>query len=152
AGKMIRKVSIVNGTSGSAKIGSSLGSSPLSATVGTLIVKIITSNVTTTIATNGAGIVAVTVGHKKIITRPRTNSGYTAHGTSIRSGSRAIKIRIASELTNPVITDCGIKRMSLATPINPSTICKTPARMTVANKYGSPCEATIGAITSAVAA
>src|SRR5699024_12853884 len=70
AGKMIRKVSIVNGTSGSAKIGNSLGSSPLSATVATLIVKIIINNVTTTIATSGEGIVDVILGHIVIIPGP----------------------------------------------------------------------------------
>src|SRR5699024_9174305 len=97
AGKMIRKVSIVNGTSGSAKIGSSLGSSPLSATVGTLIVKIISMNVKTKITTTRPGIVTANLSQKKINTRPSTNSKYKAHGTSIRPGRLAIKIQIASE-------------------------------------------------------
>src|SRR5699024_2343830 len=87
AGRMMRKVSMVKGTSGSVKMGNSLGSSPLSATVGTLILKKITTNVTTTIATSGAGIAAVTLGHKNIITRLSANRGYTAQGTSMRSGN-----------------------------------------------------------------
>ena len=63
-----------------------------------------------------------------------------------------MKIRMASEFTNPVITERGMNRISLATPASPSTTCRMPARMTVAKRYCTPWEATTGAITRAVAA
>ena len=39
------------------------------------------------------------------------------------------------------MTDCGMNFMSLAMPRTPSTICKMPARITVANRYWIPWDA-----------
>ena len=47
--------------------------------------------------------------------RPRP-AGRPAHGTSIRCGTWARKIRIASALTKPTMTERGTNRISLATP------------------------------------
>ncbi len=45
-----------------------------------------------------------------------------------------MRIKIASALTKPTITERGMKRISRATPVTPSTIWRTPARSTVAMK------------------
>ena len=47
------------------KNGSSLGSSPLSATVGTLMLKMMTIRVTTMMATSADGTTSVTLGHRR---------------------------------------------------------------------------------------
>jgi hypothetical protein len=60
-----------------------------------------------------------------------------------------MKMRIASALTKPTITDRGMNRMSFATPASPSPTWMTPARITVATRYSSPCACTRGAVTSA---
>ncbi|CAM5727751.1 hypothetical protein SBADM41S_10287 [Streptomyces badius] len=43
-----------------------------------------------------------------------------------------MKIRMASALTKPTITERGMNRISFATPSAPRTTWKTPARMTAA--------------------
>ncbi len=47
-------------------------------------------------------------------------------------GSCAVKIRIASALTNPTITDRGTNRISFAAPSPPRISWKIPPRRTVA--------------------
>ena len=43
-----------------------------------------------------------------------------------------MKIKIASALTNPTMTLRGMKRINFATPRRLNTICRRPARRTVA--------------------
>jgi hypothetical protein len=83
--------------------------------------------------------------------RPAATIGYTSHGTPIRCGSWALKIRIASALTKPTITLRGMNRMRRATPTAASRIWKIPPRMTAAIRYCSPCSTASGATTSAMA-
>lgn len=60
-------------------------------------------------------------------------------------------MRIARELTKPTITLRGTNRISLATPSAPSTIWRTPARITAATRYPKPCSRFSGAMTRATA-
>ncbi len=64
----------------------------------------------------------------------------------------AARIRIASALTKPVITDCDTKRISRPSFSSPATIWKTPIRMVAANRYSTPCSFTSRVMTTAVAA
>jgi len=63
-----------------------------------------------------------------------------------------MKIKIAREFTNPIITLRGINLISLAAPANPSISWKTPARITVARKNSIPYSRATGAMMIAVAA
>jgi hypothetical protein len=58
---------------------------------------------------------------------------------------------MASALTNPVITDRGTKRISLAAPSAPSATCIKPASTVAARRYSTPCSATSETTTSAIA-
>ncbi len=81
---------------------------------------------------SGAGMTVVKRGKNTMIRMPTATSGYTSHGTPMRCGTCAMKMRMASALTNPTITCRGMNRMSFATPTAASRICRTPARTTVA--------------------
>ncbi|CAM5410838.1 hypothetical protein STENM327S_08804 [Streptomyces tendae] len=150
-GATVVSVSRVKGTSGSPGTGSACGSSPLSPTVGTAMPAATVTTVRTTMDTSGAGTTLVILGKSTISTSPATTSGYTGQGTSVISGTCAMKMRMARALTKPVITERGTNRINLATPSVPRTIWKTPARMTAATRYPSPCSRFNGAITRATA-
>ncbi len=144
-------VSRVNGTSGRPGTGSAEGSSPLSPTVGTAIPAATVITVRTTIDTRGAGTTVVTFGKNTISASPAAISGYTGHGTSVISGTCAMKISTARELTKPTITLRGTNRISRATPSAPRTIWKTPASRTAATRWPKPCSRFSGAMTRATA-
>ena len=75
----------------------------------------------------------------------------SASSDSRMCGTWARKIRIASALTNPSITDRGTNRINSPTPSAPRPIWKMPARMVAANRYSMPCSSTSGTSTSAIA-
>ena len=131
-GAMIWRVSSVSGTSGRSNDGNDVGSSPWPATSGTFQPTASTTTVIATIAISGAGTTVVRRGKPTMITMPTATSGYTSHGTPIRCGICAEKMRIASALTKPIITDRGMNRISLATPSTERTICSAPPSRTVA--------------------
>ncbi len=60
-------------------------------------------------------------------------------------------MRIASALTNPVITDRGTKRMSRGTCSTPKPIWMTPATTVAASRYSTPWSSTRPTTTSAMA-
>gem|GEM_PF-3032155 len=62
-----------------------------------------------------------------------------------------MKIRIASALTKPVITERDTKRISAPSLSAPISICSTPVRMVAANRYCRPWSLTRSTITSAMA-
>jgi hypothetical protein len=49
-----------------------------------------------------------------------------------------VRIRMASALTKPVMTERGTKRMSFGTPRRPRTTCTTPAAIVAAIRYSTP--------------
>src|SRR5690625_3988366 len=101
---MTDSVSSVHGTLGHNRVGRLDGSFPWSPTFGTSIVNTTAAAVSNTIATNGAGIAAVSRGKNTMISTPTATIGYTRAGTPNRCGSWAMKIKIASALTNPTMT------------------------------------------------
>src|SRR3972149_3963089 len=119
---MIVNVSTVSGTSGKNSDGKLDGNSPSSPTSGTFNAKTTVAAVRSTIATSGAGTAVVSLGSRIITSNPTPTSGYTMAGTPIRCGNWEVKIKIASALTNPIITLRGIKRINLATPRTPKAI------------------------------
>ena len=133
-GAIVVSVSSESGTSGMNSDGSESGSSPWSPTFGTASPAAITTTVSTTIATSGAGTTEVHRGRKTRIASPAATSGYTSHGTPTRCGICAMKMRMASALTKPIITLRGMKRISFATPSTASRIWMTPASSTVATR------------------
>ena len=68
------------------------------------------------------------------------------------SGSCAMKIRIASALTKPVITERETKRITRPSFRSPAPICSSPARTVAASRYWSPWSRTRVTISTAVAA
>ncbi len=62
-----------------------------------------------------------------------------------------MKIRIASALTKPVITERDTKRIKTPSLSRPATICSTPVSTVAASRYCSPCSLTSMTITSAMA-
>ena len=54
-------------------------------------------------------------------------------------------------MTKPVITERGTKRISLATPSDPSRIWIAPARIVAASRYSTPCSLTSETTTRAIA-
>ena len=83
--------------------------------------------------------------------RPAAVIAYTCQPTFVSSGSCAMKIRIASALTNPVTTERDTNRISSPSRIQPAIICRTPVRTVAANKYSRPCSLTNVTISSAMA-
>ncbi len=73
-----------------------------------------------------------------MIARPAAHTAYTVHGIPINSGSCARKIRIASALTKPVITERETKRIKAPSFSAPATICSSPARIVAASRYCRP--------------
>ena len=69
----------------------------------------------------------------------RRPSRRSASGTPISSGSCAMKIRIASALTKPVITERETKRITSPSRRRPAPIWRRPARIVAASRYCSPC-------------
>ncbi len=131
-GATICSVSVVSGTSGGIiHVGNPPGSSPWSATSGTSRPNSTTIPVSTTMAISAAGTAVVSFGMNTIIAMPAATSGYTAHGTSNRCRSCAVKMRIASALTKPIITDLGMNRMSFATPGDGQHDLQCPRRATL---------------------
>ena len=126
------RVSRFHGISGTKSPGSEVGSSPWSATSGTFHPAATAMMLTTRMVISGAGITVVNRGSPSMIARPMATSRYTIHGTSIRCGSCVVNIMMPSAFTNPVITERGIKRMSLATPTAANTTCMIPAKSTAA--------------------
>ncbi len=63
-----------------------------------------------------------------------------------------MKIRIASALTKPVITERETKRMTRARPSRPAAIWRRPARTVAASRYCRPWSRTSVTISTAVAA
>jgi hypothetical protein len=133
-GAMVTRVSAVNGTSGRPGTGRKLGNAPLSPTVGTAMPAARVIAVRMMIETRGAGTARVILGKATIRASPVMTSGYTAHGTSNSSGTCARKIKMASALTKPTMTDRGTNRISLATPRAPRITCRRPPRMTAATR------------------
>jgi hypothetical protein len=62
-----------------------------------------------------------------------------------------MKIRMASALTNPVITALDTKRITLPTLSRPKTIWITPVSRVAASRYCSPCSLTRVTISRAIA-
>ncbi len=62
-----------------------------------------------------------------------------------------MKIRMASALTKPVITERETKRISEPRRSSPATICSTPVSTVAASRYCRPCSLTSNTITSAIA-
>lgn len=74
-------------------------------------------------------------GKKTMSARPPTISRYTGQGAFRISGTWGMKIRMASGLTNPTITERGMHRITgFATPSAPRMTWMTPARMTAATR------------------
>ena len=71
-----------------------------------------------------------------MIARPAATSTKVSHGTRAgsSSGSCAMKIRIASALTKPVITDLDTKRMTAPSFSTPAAIWIRPARTVAASR------------------
>ena len=86
---------------------------------------------TITIATSGAGISVVIRGDTSTMAMVSANSGYTTQGTLKTCGTCAKKIKRPSALTNPIMTERGINRVSRAMPSTPNTIWIRPANMIV---------------------
>ena len=86
-----------------------------------------------------------------MIASPAAVMAYTAHGTSISSGSWAMKIRMASALTKPVMTERETNRISAPSLNTPARICSTPVSSVAASRYCSPWSRTRSIITSAIA-
>jgi len=86
-----------------------------------------------------------------MIARPAAVIAYTVHGTSVSSGSWAMKIRIARAFTNPVMTDRDTNRINVPRRNAPAAICNTPVSTVAASRYCSPCSFTSVTITSAMA-
>ena len=63
-----------------------------------------------------------------------------------------MKIRIASALTKPVMTDRETKRMTRPSFMKPAAIWITPIRMVAAKRYWRPCSLTSVTMRTAVAA
>ena len=62
-----------------------------------------------------------------------------------------MKIRIASALTKPVITERETKRISEPSRSSPAATCSTPVSSVAASRYCRPCSFTSVTITSAIA-
>ena len=86
-----------------------------------------------------------------MIARPAAMSTAPSAPPSRMYGTWARKIRIASALTNPVMTERGTNRMSRGTRSTPSAIWMTPARTPAASRYSTPWSFTSETTTSAIA-
>jgi hypothetical protein len=62
-----------------------------------------------------------------------------------------MKIRIASALTNPVMTERETNRITSPTRNTPARICTTPVSNVATSRYCSPCSFTSVTIRSAIA-
>ncbi len=124
----------------------------------------IASIVTTRIATSDAGSARVSLGSSQMIPIVSAISASMIHSAGPRRKTRspaapivlklpncAIRITMASPLTNPSITEWGTIRMNIPSRAKPAPIWMTPQRTTVGNRYSMPWTATSDTMITAIA-
>ncbi len=131
---MIRSVSTENGTSGREKKGSESGRAPMSPTVGTSTPRARPPKPMTAMATRGAGTTLVMRGSPTMMAIPSATITYTEVLMFQKCSIWARKMRMASELTNPIMTVRGTKRISRPNPRTPKVIWMIPASTVAANR------------------
>ena len=146
---MMPNVVRLNGTSHSVRPGRPPCIGPSSPTVGSVCPVKTVKNVSTTMATSGAGTLFTHRGHHRTISTVRAKRARISGSRCQKWGTWAKKIKIPSAFTKPVITACGTKRIRRDICVKPKITCMTPASTTAGKMYSTPCWCTIGPITSA---
>jgi hypothetical protein len=86
-----------------------------------------------------------------MIARPAATIAYTSQPAPLNSGNCAMKMRMASAFTKPVITERETKRITAPTRNTPAMICSTPVSNVATRRYCSPCSLTSVTMSNAIA-